>query len=153
MNKLATRKNQRSVCAATRPRSGGKNAQLPRRNPPIRVSWEVSIRRTQPGSPIFPTLQNQNITRALRVVRSKMEGPEAKRYATHCFHLGAAAAIRRSVSTLSEIMRTGGAESYAFRVYPEIQKEEGCSAKAAIAMDSPDSSPPGIPKLPRGKYS
>ena len=80
-----------------------------------------------------------------------MAGSEAKRYALNCFRRGAAAAIRRSGQTLSEIMRTGGSESYAFREYREIQKEEGRSTKAVIEMDSPDSSPPGILKLPRGE--
>ena len=78
-----------------------------------------------------------------------MAGPEAERYASHCFRRGAAAAIRRSGQTLSEIMRTGGLGPYAFREYHGIQKEEGRSTKAATEMDPPDSSHPGIQKLPR----
>lgn len=140
--KLSHSKNTRDTYTAMRPCFRGDNALLPRHNCPIHRFWTAVLRHTEPGSPLFPSLMARNFSRVLRAVQGKLSIPDSERYSSHCFRKGDANAIMRSGPTLSEIMRTGGWKSSAFRVYLDLHKAEELSMKDVLGGESSSSASP-----------
>ena len=138
--KLARRKNARSGFTAFRPCFCEENSLLPKHNCPIHMFWVSILDRAAPGDMLFPALRNKNINRVLRAAFNNIGVPDAEKFSSHCFRRGAATAILNSGSTLSEIMRTAGWSSKAFRIYLDIQKAEEASTKAVLAPDISESS-------------
>ena len=135
--KLARRKNARHGFSATRPCFCGDNFLLPKHNCPIHRFWKAVIAHTEPGELLFPSLQGKKFSRILRAILAKLAVPEAEKYSSHCFRRGAATAILNSGSTLSEIMRTGGWASSAFKVYLDMHRSEELAMKDVLAGNSP----------------
>ena len=131
--RLTRRKNTRHGLIAMRPCFCGKNKLLPQHCCPIHIFWVNVMATTKPGEPLFPSLQGKNINRIPRATLKNIGTPDAEKYSTHCLRRGAANAIFRSGSTLSEIMRTTGWSSQSFRVYLDLQKAEEHSTKSILA--------------------
>ena len=98
------------------------------------------IKRAEPGAPIFQTLGNENMNRALRANYAGLGFPEADRYSPHSFRRGTAGDIMNSGSSLSEIMRTAGWYSSRFRAYLDIQKAEERATRSVLAAEPSASS-------------
>ena len=112
---LASRENSRSVFSAMRPCFCSPNALLHRHNCPIHRFWKAVLKTTDPGCPLFPALIEKNFTRIPRRALGRLGVVDAHRYSPHCFRRGAANAIRKSGSTLSEITQTGDGSHQASR--------------------------------------
>ena len=123
-----------------RPCFCGENSLLPQRNCPIHFFWAEVLRTAVPGQPLFPTLLNKNINRALRAALGRIDLPEFERYSSHCFRRGAATAILNSGSSLAQIMRTAGWNSNSFKIYLNLQKAEESSMRQVLAEDASPSS-------------
>ena len=64
--RLARRKNAKFGFTDMRPCFCGANVLLPKRNCPINFFWASVLKRTEPGSPLFPHFGGKNSNRILR---------------------------------------------------------------------------------------
>ena len=91
---------------------------------PVHVVWPLIRARIGIHELLFPTLQGSNLNRILKAALAKAGFPNANRYTMYCFRRGCLAEMKRSKSTVGEIMKTAGWRTSQFKVYLDLHADE-----------------------------
>ena len=133
--KLRTRKHVRSGAVLFRPCFCNGVVLASAGLCPIHDFWRVAIATNDLDSPLFPSLINRNINRVLKGTLRTMGVEDSECYSTHCFRRGASMELKRSGSTLAQVLKTVGWNSAAYRTYLSFVEDEATNIRL-ILMDS-----------------
>ena len=94
---------------------------------------------------LFPSLQGSNLNRILKAALSAAGFKDAHRYAMYCFRRGCLTEMKRSKSTVGEIMKTAGWRTSQFKVYLDLHADEEAVILSLMRdLDLSDDSESGI---------
>ena len=91
---------------------------------PIHIVWPTIRAHVLPGEFLFPNLQRSNLNRILKAVMARIGFKDAEKYTTYAFRRGCLMEIKRSQSTVAQIMKTAGWSSAQFKVYLDLAEDE-----------------------------
>ena len=139
--KLNTRKNCRYGSILMRPCFCEGGVIVPGSLCPIHVAWPAICSRVLPGELISPSLQRANLNRVLKTVMNKLGYPDSERYTTYAFRRGCLMEMKRSNSTVAQIMKTAGWPSAQFKVYLDLTEDKEQAIKSLLrTLDTADES-------------
>ena len=122
--KLKTRKHVRGGAVLMRPCFCDSDTLASRGICPIHDFWRVILTETASGQQLFPSLIKRNINRILKGTLKTMNVEDAHSYSTHAFRRGASMELKRTDSTLAQVLKTVGWNSGTYRAYLSFVEDE-----------------------------
>ena len=118
---------------------------VPRSLCPVHSIWPLIRVRVAPHELLFPSLQRSNLNRILKAALLASGFHESNRYTMYCFRRGCLTEMKRSQSTVGEIVKTAGWKTAQFKVYLDLHADEEAVIKSLMRdLDFSDESDSGI---------